>query len=81
MRPPSGGEFHGCFYMPGWSYEDFFFTEFMPANEKKYRAIGDSAHRAIAGLSMGDGGHTWEYWHSALYTALPFVCRTFNENH
>lgn len=24
-----------------------------------------------------DGGHTWEYWHSALYTALPFVSRTF----
>ena len=20
-----------------------------------------------------DGGHTWEYWHSALYTALPFI--------
>lgn len=24
-----------------------------------------------------DGGHTWEYWHSALYTALPFVSRNF----
>ena len=24
-----------------------------------------------------DGGHTWEYWHSALYTCLPFVTRCF----
>lgn len=26
-----------------------------------------------------DGGHTWEYWHSALYTCLPFVSRNFGE--
>jgi enterochelin esterase-like enzyme len=24
-----------------------------------------------------DGAHTWEYWHSALYTALPFVSTGF----
>jgi len=24
-----------------------------------------------------DGGHTWEYWHSALYIALPFVSNRF----
>lgn len=24
-----------------------------------------------------DGGHTWEYWHSALYNCLPFVTRCF----
>lgn len=24
-----------------------------------------------------DGGHTWEYWHTALYTALPFVSNNF----
>ena len=28
-------------------------------------------------LRVRDGGHTWEYWHSALYTALPFVSRKF----
>lgn len=28
-------------------------------------------------LRVRDGGHTWEYWHSALYTALPFVTRQF----
>ncbi len=26
-----------------------------------------------------DGGHTWEYWHSALYTCLPFVTRQFGK--
>ena len=30
-------------------------------------------------LRVRDGGHTWEYWHSALYTALPFVSRQFGE--
>ena len=26
-------------------------------------------------LRVRDGGHTWEYWHSALYTALPYFAR------
>lgn len=26
-----------------------------------------------------DGGHTWEYWHSALYICLPFVSRNFSK--
>lgn len=26
-----------------------------------------------------DGGHTWEYWHSALYTCLPFMTRCFGK--
>ncbi|CEA15672.1 MAG: esterase family protein [Fermentimonas sp.] len=26
-----------------------------------------------------DGGHTWEYWHSALYISLPFISRTFSK--
>ena len=30
-------------------------------------------------LRVRDGGHTWEYWHSALYDALPFVSRTFGK--
>ncbi|MDX8339784.1 alpha/beta hydrolase-fold protein [Draconibacterium sp. IB214405] len=180
--PDAGREWNGYFDMEGWSYETFFFTEFMPFIESKYRIIGDKKHRAVAGLSMGgggttvyaqkhpelfasayamsalmgleeggglspqdpkfaqlnktvienhcvnfvenadeatkenlksvnwfvdcgdddflfdvniafcqamrkaqipyqlrvrDGGHDWEYWHSALYTALPFVSRTF----
>lgn len=29
-------------------------------------------------LRVRDGGHTWEYWHSALLTALPFASRNFS---
>ena len=28
-------------------------------------------------LRVRDGGHTWEYWHSALYIVLPYVSRVF----
>lgn len=31
-------------------------------------------------LRVRDGGHTWEYWHSALYVALPFVADCFRSN-
>lgn len=64
VTPCAGGSFNdpnawqGYFNMPGWNYEDFFFNEFMPMVEKKYRVIGDRKHRAIAGLSMGGGGTT-----------------------
>ena len=47
---------NGYFNMHEWAYEDFFFNELLPAAEKKYRAIGDKAHRAVMGLSMGGGG-------------------------
>lgn len=50
------GRHMGYFDVPGWSYEQFFFREFMPAVEQRYRIRGDRAHRAIAGLSMGGGG-------------------------
>ena len=35
-------------------------------------------HRAGVPLQfrVRDGGHTWEYWHSALYDCLPFISRT-----
>lgn len=49
---------NGYFDMPGWRYETFFYTEFLPFIEKKYRVIGDKRHRAVAGLSMGGGGAT-----------------------
>ncbi|WP_158856953.1 alpha/beta hydrolase [Lunatibacter salilacus] len=39
-----------------WRYEDFFFEEFLPFVEKKYRIKTDKRYRAIAGLSMGGGG-------------------------
>jgi enterochelin esterase-like enzyme len=39
-----------------WNYEDFFFKEFMPYVEKKFRIKGEKRFRAVAGLSMGGGG-------------------------
>lgn len=61
IMPNAGGPdvhntWNGYFNMPGWAYEDFFFTELMPQAEAKYRCIGDKEHRAIMGLSMGGGG-------------------------
>jgi len=47
---------NGYFNVEDWPYEDFFFQEFMPEVEKKYKVIGDKEHRAIMGLSMGGGG-------------------------
>ncbi len=38
-------------------FEPEFVADIMPLMEKRYRVIGDRAHRAIAGLSMG-GAHT-----------------------
>ncbi len=63
VMPNAGGPnihetWNGYFNMPGWPYEDFFFQEFVPAVEKKYRGVGDKAHRAVMGLSMGGGGST-----------------------
>ena len=39
-----------------WRYEDFFFDEFMPFIENKYRIKKEKRFRAVAGLSMGGGG-------------------------
>ncbi len=57
-HPDIHNEWNGYFNMPGWNYEDFFFKEFIPSVEKKYRCVGDKGHRAIMGLSMGGGGST-----------------------
>lgn len=53
-----GNGWNGYFNIPGWRYEDFFFTEFLPWVEKKYRAGGVKGARAVAGFSMGGGGAT-----------------------
>lgn len=29
-------------------------------------------------LRVRDGSHTWEYWHTALFTSLPFASRNFS---
>ena len=54
--PDTHNTWNGYFNMPGWNYEDFFFQEFIPRVEKKYRIVGDKGHRAVMGLSMGGGG-------------------------
>jgi len=56
--PDTHNTWNGYFNMPGWSYEDFFFQEFLPEVEKKYKVVGDKEHRAVMGLSMGGGGST-----------------------
>lgn len=63
VMPNAGGKpetkpWYGYFNMPGWNYEDFFFQEFMPEIEKRYRIVSDKEHRAVMGLSMGGGGST-----------------------
>ena len=67
---PYEGHWNGYFDMPGWKYETFFFTEFLPYIENKYRVIGDKQHRAVAGLSMGGGGATkYAQTHSDMFVA------------
>ena len=56
--PDIHNTWNGYFNMPGWNYEDFFFKEFLPQVERKYRIISDKGHRAVMGLSMGGGGST-----------------------
>ena len=61
VMPNAGGAdihnvWNGYFNMPGWSYEDFFFGEFLPEIEKQYNCGGGKDRRAIMGLSMGGGG-------------------------
>ncbi len=63
VTPCAGGSiesnaWNGYFDMPGWKYETFFFTEFLPYIESTYRVIGNKQNRAVAGLSMGGGGST-----------------------
>ena len=76
VSPNAGGSFaedawNGYFDMPGWNYETFFYTEFLPHIETTYRIIGDKQHRAVAGLSMGGGGSTsYGQRHSDMFVAV-----------
>jgi len=61
IMPNAGGPdihntWNGYFNMSGWRYEDFFFSELLPAAEQKYRCGGSKGQRAVMGLSMGGGG-------------------------
>ena len=52
----NAGKNMGYFNVPGWAYEDFFFQEFIPHIDKKFKTIATKEGRAVAGLSMGGGG-------------------------
>lgn len=52
--------------------DDDFLLRFSTALHLKMKAAGLPCE-----LRVRDGGHTWEYWHTALYTALPFASRNF----
>ena len=39
-----------------WNYEDFFFEEFIPHVEERFRIKKEKQFRAVSGLSMGGGG-------------------------
>ena len=68
VMPDAGTTYDGYFNVEGWLYEDFFFQEFIPHVESKYRIVADKRHRAIAGLSMGGGGATgYALRHSSMF--------------
>ena len=50
-KPGDSRYFNG--YKGQWQYEDFFFQEFIPFIESKYRVKAEKRYRAVAGLSMG----------------------------
>ena len=52
----NAGKDMGYFNVECWHYMDFFFEEFIPHIDKKFRTIATKEGRAIAGLSMGGGG-------------------------
>lgn len=87
VMPDAGTDYDGYFNCGDkWRYEDFFFQEFLPQVEKKYRIIGDKGHRAIAGLSMGGGGtlayamHHPELFSSAFAMSAYMGARSMKES-
>ena len=53
--------------------DDFLFD----ANIDFYNAMKDK--KIPCELRINDGTHNWEYWNTALYTALPYFSRCFNK--
>ncbi len=58
VMPDASGDLKGYLNRPeyDWSYEDFFFQEFIPYIEGKFLIKKGKRFRAVAGLSMGGGG-------------------------
>lgn len=60
-------------------YEDFFIDEFMPEIESRYRIKSDRQARAIAGLSMGGYGTTFNaFKHPDLFCAAYAMSAAFD---
>ena len=53
--------------------DDFLFDLSIEIHRLMKRARGHDE------LRIRDGVHSWEYWHTALYTALPFASRNFGK--
>ncbi len=71
VMPDAASIQNGYFDMEGWKYETFFFEEFIPYVEMKYRILGDKYSRAIAGFSMGGGGATaYGIKHADMFSAV-----------
>jgi S-formylglutathione hydrolase FrmB len=56
VTPDAGRSWYVNSYDGKCRYEDFFFNEFIPAIESKYRVLREKRFRGIAGLSMGGNG-------------------------
>ena len=66
----NAGKDMGYFNVEGWRYMGFFFEEFIPHIDKKFRTIATKEGRAIAGLSMGGGGSfVYAQRHSEMFCA------------
>ena len=81
----NGGKNMGYFNVKNWAYMDFFFQEFIPHIDKKFRTIASKEGRAIAGLSMGGGGSVvYAQMHpeifSAAYSTSGLLSERYNDN-
>jgi enterochelin esterase-like enzyme len=80
VMPDANTGRRGYFNSPkgDWQYEDFFFEEFMPQVEQRYRIKGEKRYRAVAGLSMGgDGTFIYALHRPDLFSsACPLSART-----
>ena len=56
VMPDADSTFYINSYDGKEKYEDFFFDEFIPVVERKYRIRSEKAFRGVAGLSMGGYG-------------------------
>lgn len=56
IMPDAGVSFYINNYDGSVSYEDFFFKEFMPYVESKFRIRAEKRYRGVSGLSMGGYG-------------------------